>query len=59
MTCMAGPRRRRGIGEIRRAFDHKGSVQEWDGGGSTCSKPIVWLVFHGRFPIVKIAIGQN
>ena len=27
--------------------------------GSACSKPIVWLVFNGRLPIVKIAIGQN
>ena len=29
------------------------------GKGSTCSKPIVWFVFHNHFLIVKIAIGQN
>ena len=39
-------------------IERKDSTKE-GGGGSACSKPIVWFVFHGRFPIVKIAIGQN
>ena len=63
IACVAGARRGREIGEIRRVIERKGSA--WGGGGgggvggSACSKPIVWFVFHGRFPIVKIAIGQN
>ena len=58
LACVAGARRGRGIGEIRRVLERKGSA--WGGGGgSACSKPIVWFIFHGRFPIIKIAIGQN
>ena len=54
---MTGARRGRGMGEIGRVLECKDSAQERE--GSTCSKPIVWFVFHNHFPIVKITIGQN
>ena len=59
VACVAGARRGEGIGEIRRGLERKGSAQEGGGGGSACSKPIVCFVFHGRFLIIKIAIGQK
>ena len=58
VACVAGARRGRGQGKSDACLN-KGSAQEGGGGGSACSKPIVWLVFHGHFLIVKIAIGQN
>ena len=57
IACVAGARRGRGIGEIRCVLERKGSAQ--DGGGSANSKPIIWLVFHGRFLIENFAIGQS
>ena len=49
-----------GEGQIRQRLSARAARSGEGGvGDSACSKPIVWFVLHGRFPIVKIAIGQN
>ena len=52
LACVAGARRGMGIGEIRRKVSVYGGG--WGGGGSACSKLIVW--FHGNIKADRLRV---